>query len=620
MTTSTSSPITVIPKKFTGLRVLLVESDRSLLAQHALILKENSYVGMLIFRILRDVKKIECKIEKSIAMSDKLDMVDPDVNLSEIPNDMIDNVSSGNASHQVQTIDSQENGVVFENVAFEDLFCKDPKEDEEVDEDDDDDGGDYNSDQEQAVKTRTSKNADKGKEPLHHKRKNGQQVEDAKDCKKRRTIKSSMEWSDALERKFLDALDALGEKAYPRTILKHMNVPGLTRINVASHLQKFLMRKKAVKKPNIVAPPMINIKKLKLENYVCKRCGFTSLSDNDASIIPGSSFEIPLNLNSTGISFMILENIKEKLPEAPSLHLPQVITIVNNSGGGQEIDSSFDDLCQPLMGETSMMSSAIVLDENPHSGTGQSNQIQMTDYGDGNAMEALTTHDNYSHHATGEEIPPLDVSTNVASDYNLGTDDNNFFAGFINADTRVAGGSGVNEVQAPLDSFGTATETCIAPLDNGDTGAAGVSSVNEVQAPLDCFETDIQMWIAGDDDADLLLDGLDDMVLPDELPSFGLGDPFDFLDFHDFTHPMTISDLDNAINPAFSDLDADPLGLANADSSLPDFLSDENISQEQMQQSLNSSVPLESSHGTVIDNDSFMNLIQSDHHETALQK
>ncbi|PWA52669.1 two-component response regulator ORR23 [Artemisia annua] len=479
-------------------------------------------------------------------------------------------------------------------------------------------GGDYDSDQEQAVKTHTSKNADKGKEPLDHKRKNDQQVEDEKDFKKRRTIKSRMEWSDALERKFMDALDALGENAYPRAILKYMNVPRLTRRNVASHHQKFKMRKKTVKKANIVAPPLTNIKKLKLENYVCKRCGFTSLSDNDASIIPGSSSEKPLNLNSTGISFMTLENIKAKLPEAPSLHLPQVTAIINNSGGGQEIDNSFGDLCQPLMGETSMMSSAIVLDENPHSGKDQSNQIQMTDYGYGNAMEPLITHDNYSHHAVGEAMPPLDVSTNVASDYNLGTDDNNFFADFINADTRVAGGSDVNEVQPLLDDFGIATESCIAPLDNGDTGASGGSIVNEVQAPLDCFETDIQTWIAGDDDTDSLLDGLDDMVLPDELPSYGLGDPFNSLDFEDFLHSTTISDHGNVINPAFSNIDADPLGLANGDSSLPDFLSDENISQEQIQQSLNSSVPLDSSQGTVIDNDSFMNLIQSDH-KTAFQ-
>nr|GEV28601.1 hypothetical protein [Tanacetum cinerariifolium] len=34
---------------------------------------------------------------KSIPMSDKFNVVDPDVNLSKIPNDMIENVSSGNA-------------------------------------------------------------------------------------------------------------------------------------------------------------------------------------------------------------------------------------------------------------------------------------------------------------------------------------------------------------------------------------------------------------------------------------------------------------------------------------------------------------------------------------------
>ncbi|KAH7859886.1 hypothetical protein Vadar_006702 [Vaccinium darrowii] len=47
------------------------------------------------------------------------------------------------------------------------------------------------------------------------------------------------EWTDELHRKFMDAVDHLGEgRCYPKEILELMNVPGLTRMQVASHLQK----------------------------------------------------------------------------------------------------------------------------------------------------------------------------------------------------------------------------------------------------------------------------------------------------------------------------------------------------------------------------------------------
>ncbi|KAG5536143.1 hypothetical protein RHGRI_023809 [Rhododendron griersonianum] len=47
------------------------------------------------------------------------------------------------------------------------------------------------------------------------------------------------EWTDELHRKFMAAVDHLGEgRCYPKEILELMNVPGLTRMQVASHLQK----------------------------------------------------------------------------------------------------------------------------------------------------------------------------------------------------------------------------------------------------------------------------------------------------------------------------------------------------------------------------------------------
>ncbi|KAI3448813.1 hypothetical protein Pfo_005478 [Paulownia fortunei] len=54
-----------------------------------------------------------------------------------------------------------------------------------------------------------------------------------------RESKVSTEWTQDLHEKFMDAIRKLGEgRCYPKEILDLMNVPGLTRMQVASHLQK----------------------------------------------------------------------------------------------------------------------------------------------------------------------------------------------------------------------------------------------------------------------------------------------------------------------------------------------------------------------------------------------
>nr|QSD99621.1 MYB family transcription factor [Melilotus albus] len=64
-------------------------------------------------------------------------------------------------------------------------------------------------------------------------------------------------WSAELHKKFLDAVSQLGpDKAVPKKILELMNVEGITRENVASHLQKFRLYLKKVSPhhDNMVAP------------------------------------------------------------------------------------------------------------------------------------------------------------------------------------------------------------------------------------------------------------------------------------------------------------------------------------------------------------------------------
>ncbi|KAF5948954.1 hypothetical protein HYC85_014911 [Camellia sinensis] len=52
--------------------------------------------------------------------------------------------------------------------------------------------------------------------------------------------KAKVVWTNALHDQFLDAIRSIGlERAVPKKILELMNVPGLTRENVASHLQKY---------------------------------------------------------------------------------------------------------------------------------------------------------------------------------------------------------------------------------------------------------------------------------------------------------------------------------------------------------------------------------------------
>ncbi|XVF48453.1 hypothetical protein PTKIN_Ptkin03bG0191100 [Pterospermum kingtungense] len=64
---------------------------------------------------------------------------------------------------------------------------------------------------------------------------NGNENEDASTQKKPRVV-----WSVELHRKFVGAVNQLGlDKAVPKKILDLMNVEGLTRENVASHLQKY---------------------------------------------------------------------------------------------------------------------------------------------------------------------------------------------------------------------------------------------------------------------------------------------------------------------------------------------------------------------------------------------
>ncbi|XP_047331683.1 transcription factor BOA-like [Impatiens glandulifera] len=61
-------------------------------------------------------------------------------------------------------------------------------------------------------------------------------IDDSKKTSKRQRIV----WTPQLHKRFIDVVDHIGiQNAVPNTIIQMMNVEGLTRDNVASHLQKY---------------------------------------------------------------------------------------------------------------------------------------------------------------------------------------------------------------------------------------------------------------------------------------------------------------------------------------------------------------------------------------------
>ena|SRR3990167_10166721 len=51
-------------------------------------------------------------------------------------------------------------------------------------------------------------------------------------------------WSDELQYRFLACVEEFGDKSVPSVVLAQMNVVGISREQVASHLQKYRMKKR----------------------------------------------------------------------------------------------------------------------------------------------------------------------------------------------------------------------------------------------------------------------------------------------------------------------------------------------------------------------------------------
>ncbi|KAI3733915.1 hypothetical protein L6452_13373 [Arctium lappa] len=187
------------------------------------------------------------------------------------------------------------------------------------------------------VGTSTTRKTDKGKQPMD----SDQPLDNDTYRTKRKESKPRINWTKALHGKFLEALNTLGKQnAYPSEILKHMNVPGLTRNHVASHVQKLHEGEKVIKKPRLV--PVVQIGD-DLQSHGSKRSGQLTLSSNNESLIQSSSLQTPLRkLNSAGMSYMSLDNIKARMQESAlsSLPVPQPNTTSTMSNSSYVTDQS----------------------------------------------------------------------------------------------------------------------------------------------------------------------------------------------------------------------------------------------------------------------------------------
>jgi len=95
-----------------------------------------------------------------------------------------------------------------------------------------------------------------------------------KKTKKEKANKKRLVWTQQLHQLFLNALEKLAESAVPKKILQEMNVEGLSRENVASHLQKYRLHQK---------------KKLEAANGMNKMSSESSSSKNSESNLPSKN-------------------------------------------------------------------------------------------------------------------------------------------------------------------------------------------------------------------------------------------------------------------------------------------------------------------------------------------
>ncbi|KAK1416112.1 hypothetical protein QVD17_31900 [Tagetes erecta] len=526
--------------------------------------------------------------------------VDPTAKQSTVSNSSAidNNISSDNLTdHQALDINSQVDHAMYKQVAYEDLFSGNDDDDDDDDDDVDDDAADDDQEDVDEISRKdttgvgTTKKADKGKQPLTLKRKNDQGDDDDDEYSERITeSKTRVRWKGELDEKFREAMRVLGNEAQSSEIQRYMNVPGLTRFHVASHLQKYHKKRRMFEAK--MAEIAQNSSNLQLQSFANERCDYATQSNDNESNIQSTSHRRTGMINVVGSSYVSIENIRILLQQALPLPLPirnfGDNQIANNNGGqgteSQPIGQGYGNAMEPQVtgdiysnqafteamalfgfGPTVPSGFSFGLNDNPllsgdtqttSHNCGQGTESQLIGHRYGNAMEPQET------------LAPFGFGATVSSGFNFGLNDNSLLSG----DTQTTNNNGGQGTESQLTGHGygnamepqvtggmsshRAFEEAMTPfgfgaimssdynlgLNDGNSGDANGNGHSHVQEQVACLEPAKESWVADCGGFSAIL--------------------------NDGQHYL-VFDVENSVNPG-SSLDSIPLGPASADISIPD--------------------------------------------------
>ncbi|KAL6963845.1 hypothetical protein U1Q18_034851 [Sarracenia purpurea var. burkii] len=152
--------------------------------------------------------------------------------------------------------------------------------------------------------------------------------------------KQRIVWANWMHKKFLEAIEQLGgpDMAFPKKILEVMDVPGLTRESVASHLQKYRM---GIKRR---MDPTSSLGRINLGTSCKQTCFPSSYSalnfiSSQGSYQPGSCCDISMpsssnyscSFHSDSSSTISTSNLGRLAPTSNNLSIPSLESIVQKN-------------------------------------------------------------------------------------------------------------------------------------------------------------------------------------------------------------------------------------------------------------------------------------------------
>ncbi|WCJ36589.1 Two-component response regulator ARR1 [Euphorbia peplus] len=197
-----------------------------------------------------------------------------------------------------------------------------------------------------SVNEESSNNKNNNKKGQKRARGDDQDNEDVVAPKKAKVI-----WTNSLHNRFLQAINHIGlEKAVPKRILEFMNVPGLTRENVASHLQKYRMFLKKVAERGLWSSQAMSERIL--------RSSFAT--GYNSNLINKNNFQFPQqplstfqnghrgNFSTTTASSLGLSSLLSSSNEASSSNSAPLI----RHGQSSLLSGGYNNFQRPLFGDT----------------------------------------------------------------------------------------------------------------------------------------------------------------------------------------------------------------------------------------------------------------------------